>query len=402
MDYQYLAYTENKKLVKGKVSAHSEQEAAGILEYGGYRVIRLKLLVPFLPMGKLFRPTKVKLKEIVMFSRQLALLLESGIDAVSSLELLQDQTANYGLKTVIGEIVSDIRGGASLSKALSKRPNIFPQMYHRTIEVGERGGNLKLVLRQMADYMERAELARKKVMASLRYPIIVFVIAIVVIVVLVTVVMPTFTTLYSSMGAKLPAITTLLLDGSAWLRRYGLYLIIAAAAAAGSGFAYIRTERGRFLWDTLLLGLPVLGRIILLNELSRCCRSISLLLNAGLPVPEAMILIIDSSTNKVVRQALTEVQQDVLRGESLSQSMAKQPVFLHLMVAMVAVGEKSGNMVNTVTTAAQSFEAEAEDRTEAAVALLQPALTIFIAAVVGFIAIAMFSAMYGIYGQMGS
>ncbi len=401
MDYQYLASTLDKRLVKGKLSAHSEEEATRMLEYGGYRVVNLKLVTPFLIMERLLGPVRVKSKEIIMLSRQLALLLESGVDVATSLELIQDQITNRGLKTIIGKVNSDVRGGASLSQSLSKHPKIFSQIYHRTIAVGEEGGNLEVVLRRMADYMEKAEVTKKKVVGALRYPIIVFVVAIIVVGILVTYVMPTFRTLYASIGAKLPAITTMLLDGTDWLMHYGLYLLVVIGAAVGSGFAYIRTPPGRSRWDRLVLRFPIVGRIFLLNELSRCCRSISFLLNVGLPVLETIALAIEGSSNMAVRQALTGVQQELLGGESISSSMARRPLFMLFMVAMTAVGEKTGRLANTLATVAESFETEADDKTTAFVALLQPALTILISAVVGFIALAMVSAMYGIYGQLG-
>ena len=156
MQYSYVAYTEDKKLVKGKLSATGEEAATNLLSYGGYQVVNLKEVVPFFNMEKLTAAfSKVKTREIIMFSRQLALLLESGTDIVTSLELLQSQVTNHTLKGIIGEVVSEIRGGASLSTALSKHPRAFSQMYHRAIAAGEQGGNLEVVLRQMADYIER-------------------------------------------------------------------------------------------------------------------------------------------------------------------------------------------------------------------------------------------------------
>jgi len=405
MNYQYIAYTEDKRLVKGRLSADSEQAAVGILSSGGYQVVNLKLVTPFFNFfnkERLLGPPKVKPKEVVMFFRQLALLVESGIDIITALELLQRQTTSSSLKKIIGQITSDIRNGSSLSVALSKHPRVFSQMYHRTIAAGEQGGNLEVVLRRMAEYIERAEVTKKKVKGALTYPIMVFVVAIVVVAVMVSYVLPTFGNLYSSMGAKLPGITTMLLDGANWFKHYGLYLIIVIAAAIGAGFAYIRTPPGRSRWDRLLLRLPVVGRITLLNELSRCCRTISLLITVGVPIPEVMTMAMQSSGNKAVAQALTEVQQELLRGEGLSGPMAKRSLFLPLMVEMVAVGEGTGNLSNTLTTVAESYEAESDDKITAGIALLQPALTIIIAAVVGIIALAMISAMYGIYGQLGA
>jgi len=401
MDYQYIAYTADRRLVRGRLSATNEEAATSLLSYGGYQVVSLKLVTPFFNSEKLFaRFSRVRSKEIVLFSRQLALLLESGTDIVTSLELLQSQITNRTLKGVIGNVASDIRGGSSLSVAMGKHPRAFPELYYRTIAAGEQAGNLEIVLRQMADYLERGVLTEKKIKSALMYPIMLAVVAFVVVTVLVTFVLPTFTSLYSAFGAELPLATRMLIGLSDWLIAYGLYMLLGIVAVAVVGYIYIRTPAGKYQWDSLLLRLPVIGRVNVLTELARCCRTMSLLFRVGLPLPEIMALAIRGSSNKVMAKALTEAQQELIRGEGLSKPMAKRKLFLPLMVQMVGVGEETGNLDNTLTTVAESYEVEADDKTSSAVGLIQPALVIAIALVVGFIAVSLFSAMYAIYGQV--
>ena len=402
MDYTYVAYTKDRRLVKGKLSAANEAAATGLLGYGGYQVLSLKQVVPFLDKGMLAgRFSRVKPAEMVMFSRQLALLLESGIDIVTSLDLLQNQTTNQTLKRVIVEVVADIRGGSSLSAALSKHPRAFSQLYHRAISAGEQGGNLEEVLRQMADHIERAATTGKKVKNALRYPIIVFIVAIVVVGLLVTFVLPTFTTLYTSFGTELPLLPKLLIGLTEWFSRYGIYLVLGIVGIIGGIFAYTKTPDGQTWWHKLQLSLPVFGRINLLNQLSRCCRTMSLLFKVGVPLPEIMAVVIYGTTNKIMAEALTEVRQELIRGEGLSRPMSRRKLYLPLMVQMVGVGEETGNLDKTLATVAQAYEAEAEDKTSSAVELIQPAMTIVIGGIVAFIAIALVSAMYSIYGQFG-
>ncbi|HEY86846.1 MAG TPA: type II secretion system F family protein, partial [Dehalococcoidia bacterium] len=212
MDFRYVAYTEDKKLVKGKLSATSEEAATELLSYGGYQVISLQAVVTLFNKEKqLARFYRIKPREIIMFSRQLALLLESGTDIVTSLELLQSQVTNKTLKNTIGEVASDIRGGSSLSVALSKHPRAFSQIYHRAIAAGEQGGNLEVVLRQMADYIERSADTEKKIKSAMTYPIIVAIVAIIVIAIMVTYVLPAFTGLYGQFEADLPLPTRMLI-----------------------------------------------------------------------------------------------------------------------------------------------------------------------------------------------
>jgi len=401
MDYQYVAYTEDKRLVKGKLSATNEEAALNLLSYGGYQTISLKEIVPFFNLQKMAaRFSRVKAREIIMFSRQLALLLESGTDIVTSLELLQSQVTNRTLRGVLSEVVADIRGGSSLSAALIKHPRAFPELYSQTLAAGEQAGNLEIVLRQMADYLERVASTEKKIKNALTYPVVVAIVAFVVIAVLVTFVLPAFTSLYDALGADLPTMTLMLIGLSDWLIAYGIFALMGVAVLAVIGFFYIKTPAGKYKLDKLMLTLPVIGRINLLSELARCCRTIALLFKVGLPLPEVMLQAIHGTNNKVLAEALTEVQQELIRGEGLSKPMAKRKIFLPLMVQMVGVGEETGHLDTTLATVAQTYEVEADDRTSSAVGLIQPAITIIIGIVIAAIAISLVSAMYSIYGQV--
>ena len=401
MDFAYIAYTEDKKLVQGKVSAISEEAATELLGYGGYRVVTLKKVVPLFNKEKLLASfSRIKPQEVIMFSRQLALLLESGTDIVTSLDLLQDQITSQTLRKIVGGVASDIRGGSSLSMALDKHPQAFSTMYSQAIAAGEQGGNLEVVLRQMADYMERGAVTQKRIKGALTYPIIVVVVAIVVVLVLVTLVFPTFVSFYSQLGAEMPLPAKILMGLTNWLNHYGLYLLLVFLIAAAALYVYIRTPAGRYRWDKMMLGLPVVGRIVHLSELSRCCRTMSLLIRVGLPLPEVLAVTIRSITNKAINQGLIEVQQALIRGEGLSQPMAKNEFFLSLMTQMVRVGEETGNLENTLGTVAESFEAEADDKTNSAVGLIQPVITIILGLVVAFVVLAMFSALYSVYNQL--
>ena len=402
MNYAYVAYNKEKKLVKGKLSATSEEGAAKLLNYGGYKVLSIKPYVAFFNLEKLMAVfSKVSTREIIMFSRQLALLLESGTDIVGSLELLQGQVTNRTLQKVLGDVASDIRSGSSLSVALTKHPRAFSTMFARAMAAGERSGNMEVVLRQMAEFMERGTTTEKKIKSALTYPIIVAFVAILVVGLLVIFVLPTFTEMYAGFGVELPPATVILISATDWLGKYGLYLVLALAAAAGFGFLYIKTPNGKYRWHKLLLRLPVIGRILLLSELSRACRTMALLFKVGLPLPEIMSLAVQGSNNRRMAEALTGVQHDLIRGEGLSKPMAKRSVFLPLMVQMVSVGEETGNLDNTLVTVAESYEIEADDRTSSAVGLIQPVMIIGIGLVIGFIALSLVSAMYSVFGQLG-
>ena len=342
----------------------------------------------------------MKPETIIIFSRQLALLLESGIDIVTSLGLLQEQSSSRKLKGVLGEVVSDIRSGNRLSEAMSKHTKVFSKMYVQSLSVGEQSGGLEMVLRRMADYMERETASVKSIKNALRYPMIVGIVAIIVIAVIVVFVIPAFADLYDSLGAELPFMVKLLLSMVDWLTSSGLYLVGFILLGAFLTYTYIRTPEGKLQRDALTLRLPLLGQISHYNELARCCRSMSLLFRAGLPLPEIMSLVIDSCSNRMVKKGFIDVQQDMLKGEGLAGPMAKSRIFLPMMVQMIGVGEETGNLDGTLQSVAESYEAEAEEKMRSLVGLVQPVITLVIGAVVAFIAISLMSAMYSVYGQM--
>ena len=401
MEFSYVAYTQDKKLAKGKLSATSEEAATRLLSYGGYQVLSLKPYVPFLNLGRLTSTfARVKPSEIILFSRQMAVLLEAGTDIVTALELLQDQTSNRILKRVIGEVASDIRGGSSLSLALGKHPRTFPPVYHRAIAAGEQGGNLEIVLRNMADFMERIAKTEKRVRNALTYPAIVVIVAVIVVSLMVVFVLPTFTDLYSALGTDLPAITTIFINITTWFSDNGLFLTGGIVAVIVIFLLYIRTPDGKYQWDKIALRLPVLGRILLLSELSRACQTMALLFRAGLPLPEIMTQAINATNNKIIAEALTGVQNGLIRGEGLSGPMEKRPIFLPLMVQMVGVGEETGKLDDTLSTVATTYDVEADDRINSAIGLIQPVITIVIGLVIAFMAVALVSSLYSLYGQV--
>ena len=402
MDFEYLAYTKERQLLKGKISAVSEEAAITTLGYSDLRVMSLKTVTPFFNLGRLTDAfTTIKPKEVVMFSRQLALLIEAGTDVVASLELLQEQITNRALQTMIKEVITAVRGGAKLSQAMSRHPKAFSKLYCRTVAIGEETGNLEQVLRQMADYIEKEALAAKKVKSAMIYPMIVALLVILVIAVMVFFVMPNFMGLYGALGADLPMVTRALLAISGFLLSYWWAILLAVLGVAAGLYAYIKTPAGRYWWDSAILKMPLLGSVTLFRELSRYASTVSTLFRAGVPLPEIMTLCIDNAQNKVIVDALTTVRDEMLKGQGLSRPMSRNPVFPALIVQMAAVGEGTGNLDATMDTVAMSYEMEANDRTDALIAAITPATTLIMGGIVAFIALALVSAMYGVFGQLG-
>ena len=400
MIYKYVAYNEKRELVKGKLSAATEEAATELLDYAGYQAISLKLYVSFFNMDKLLASlSPVKPTEIILLYRQLAMLLESGTDIAASLDLLHEQAANRTLKKILGEVASDVRSGNQLSTALLKHPKAFSTTYCQLLGVGEQSGNLETVLNQVADYMERETATAKETKNALMMPAITAVIAVVVIGLLIIFILPSLAGMYESLGTELPPIALMLITLGEQAKSNALYLFLAVVVIVGSVIFYIKTPGGRYQWDKMLLSLPRLGQVRLLSELARYCRSMSLLYHAGMPLTEVMSMLIRGSNNKVLAKALTDVQEDMVKGEGLSRPMAKNKLFLPMMVQMVKVGEETGNLDVTLLAVARSYEAEAEDKIHSIIALLPPAMTLIIGGVVGLIAVTLMSAMTSMYGE---
>lgn len=402
MDYTFVAYSGENKIINGSIAATTERAANERLTKLGYRVMSLKVITPLnLNLGKLFKSkSQVKNDEVVIFTCQMATLLNAGVNIITALELIAAQTANPTLKSVLIKVIADIRTGQKLSDAMSHHPSVFTSLYCRSLAVGEQSGDMSRTLNQISDYQEKGIKARKGIKSALSYPAFIMVVALIVVCVLLNFVFPTFIGLYKTMGTKLPAITLIMLSAVEVLKIAGPVLIGVIIVGAIGVMLYIRKPEGRYKWDKLLLKIPLLGRIILLQELAINCRTMSLLFHSGLPLAEILDVLVDSSGNQVVTRAWSDIKTSVFKGEGLSGPMARNPVFLPMMVEMVKVGEETGEMDSTLMAVAQNYDADADGKTKAFVGVLQPAMTIAIGGVVFVIVLSMMSLMYSIYGQI--
>ena len=401
MQYKYVAYNQQKQLVNGKVDAPNETVAQDLLNLSGLKTVSLKEAKPLLNMEKIRGTTyKISNKEVIMFSKQLALMIESGFDIAASLDLLANQISNRGLKKIVGEITADIRNGMKPSQAFAKHSTAFSGLYCRTIAVAEETGNLEKALRQMADHIEKNAMAAKKVKGALMYPTMVAIMMIGVIAVMVLFVVPSFQTLYDSMGAEIPLPARILLGSTNFLRSYGLYMIAGVVVLGVAYFVLTRSDEGKYQRDKLMLRMPLIGNIIVMSELSRVAATISTLFRAGVPLPEVMTLASQSCENKVIGRALTEVRQEMLQGQGLARPLSQRPIFPALMVQMASVGENTGNLDTTMDTVAVSYGMEADDRVSVMTGLITPITGIIMGGLVAFLAVALVSTMYGMMGSM--
>jgi len=400
ISYRYEAATNQGKLIKGTIKAVGEIEAERLLISQGYRPMSVTAIPSMFSLEEalpsLFR---VKPRDVIVFSRQLATLLRSGISLLPGLEILQGQaTTSRTFNKILGSIIDDLRSGGSFSQVIAKHPKAFSEIYTRTISVGEQTGNLEAVLNRMADYLEKQSAIVKKIKAALAYPAIVLGVGLVVCVVLMVVVMPKMMTMFTAMNVDLPLPTRVLMGISNIITTYPLYFLVVGVALAALALWLVKQSTGRRLLDRFRLTAPIIGPPALMGELARFSRTMSVMVNAGLSLQEILEVVPQSSNNSVIRNALSEVHERLLLGEGLSDSMSRMDIFPPLLVQMVAVGEESNTLDFTMGVTADFYETAAEDKTNALVGLLGPASTIGISLLVGFIAISVLMPMYSLIG----
>ncbi len=400
MAYKYIALTASGQQVGGSIEAPSEEAAEQMLWGSGYRIVTLRATRTLPRLDELF-PTVfgVKPPEVIAFSRQMATLIESGIAVLPALELLQRQ-ARGGLGRVLGHLAQAIKEGSSFSDALREHPQVFPPIFARMIAVGERTGNLEVVLRQLATHMEKEQAILKRVRGAMAYPAFVILLAIGVVVILVTTALPPLISLFEEFDAELPLPTRILLAVSHFTTAYMLHMAVALVAVVGIGVVYMRQPRGRRQLDHALLRVPLIGPVTVLTNAARFSGTTAILLRAGIPVSEVMDLVIDTTENRIVREGLRDVREELLRGEGLSKPLSRSKLFPPMLVQMVEVGEETGTLDANLETMAEFYGREVDERISALTSLLQPTLTLGVGLVVGFIALSIIMPMYDLMGAV--
>lgn len=402
MTYRYRAYTSDKRIVQGTIEVTSEALAESALYRAGYQhVLSLKEIPPGLNLESLI-PTLfgIKTREVIDFSNQLATLIESGISILNSLELLGGQASKKSMKKVIDGLVEEIQGGNSLSQALGHYPQVFPDTYCQVIKASEQAGNLEFGLRQAAVYLEKQAASRQKIIRALLYPAFILVMAAGVSILLITVALPPLVDLFNSLGAELPWMTRLLMDITAFSLDRSLYILVGVVALIMLTLGLLRLPSVKTARDRFMLGIPAIGGINIERSVQHFCQTASLLLKAGLHLPQIMEIIIQTNRNRVIRRSLSRVRDRLVQGEGLSQPLSEIELFPPLLVEMVVVGEKTGSMDDTLATLADFYEKKIDRSIDNLISMIEPTLTLIVGAVVIFIALSMITPLYSILRSM--
>jgi type IV pilus assembly protein PilC len=354
-----------------------------------------KIKKPLFSIGKTIKP------DVVMaFSRQLSSFLEAGIPVLDALEIVAQQTGSAPMRVVITDIRDSIHRGTSFAAAVDAHPEVFPAFYRAMLASAEYTGNLDMVLAQLSEYLERDIAAKRQVKSALTYPTVVIIVAFIAVIVMSVFVLPKFTGLYASLGAKLPLPTRMLIGFTDFMTAYWLFVLGAIALILVVAFAVIGGARGKGRRDALAMKLPVIGNLFQLISLERFCRVLASLSSAGVPLPVAIGLSADSTNNTLFKERMLDVREALVRGGGLYEPMAATGLFPIAARQMIQVGERTGMLGNQLGKAASYYEREVTFTMKKATELFQPAVIMAVALVVGFIAVAQVAAMYSIFGQI--
>lgn len=401
MLFSYKAADQSGKIIQDTLDAVDEKTAVSSVQAMGYIPIRvtragkskgLLSIDIFSTLGSLF--SRVTGKDLMLFTQDLSTLLSAGIPVDRALSILANTSENEKMKKVVQDVLHIIHGGGYLSDAFSKHSNIFPKLYINMVRAGEAGGVLEAVLDRLGIFLETSQDLKDYVKSALMYPIFLVLVGGLSIIILMTYVIPKFSVIFSDMGGTIPLSTRLLLGASEMLRTYWWVLV---ACLIGTWFGirkYIGTAKGRERIDKMKLKLPVINGMIQKLEVARFTRTLGTLIRSGVPILQALELVKDVVTNKIIADSLTTVQNRVKEGERLSRPLADSGVFPSLAVQMVTVGEETGQLEEMLLRVAENYEKIMKNMVKRLIGILEPAMILVMGVVVAFIVISMLMAIF--------
>jgi type IV pilus assembly protein PilC len=397
--YAYKVRDRTGRMVEGTLEAESTPVVANKLRQMGYVPIAIDKKHSITLPTELHLPGmsgRVKVKEVAVFSRQFATMINSGLTLLRSLQILSDQTDNPVLSGTIDTVRQDVENGASLSQALAKHPKVFSQLYVAMVKAGEAGGMLDQVLLQLSSTIEKQVELRAKIRSAMAYPVAVLGLVLVILSAMLLFVVPLFKTLYKTLGGVLPLPTRILITASGTLVKALPFLILLLVGGIFGSKKWIATEGGRATWDKMKLKAPVFGTLVHKTALARFTRTLGVLLRSGVPILESLDITADTVGNSVVAAGCRDVQAGVRAGEPIGGRLEKHPVFPPMVVQMMAVGEETGALDALLEKVAEFYDQEVEATVDALTSLLEPLLMCILGISVGSMVISLYLPMFDI------
>lgn len=385
--------TSTGREIRSSVEANNEQTAISALLNRNLLVVSIQEKIT--KKGKT-QGGQVGLADLVVFTRQLATMIDAGIAIVQALQALADQTPNKVMRDVIRDVCSRVESGESFSEALQKHPKTFNRLYYSMISAGEKGGLLAEIMARLATYLENTERLRKKVKTALMYPTAVTVVAITITIFLLVKVIPTFKDVYSGFGAALPGPTQFLMDISDAVKHYFIVMIIAMVGSIWGWLYFIKTKSGREFWDARRIKLPIFGPIAHKICLARFTRTLASLVRSGVPILEVLQIVSQTVGNVIMEKAIKTASSDIERGEGISAALGKNPIFPSMIIRMLSAGEQTGNIDNMLERVSDFLDEEINTTLSGLMSLIEPLLICFLGIVIGGMVICMFLPIFNL------
>jgi len=395
MKFNYQARTKEGDIQTGVVEASSEETAISLLQKHGLFVTYLKEFKPpfYAKRVKLFRG--ISAKDLVLFSRQLSIMFTSKVTLVEALKVLASQTENLDLQEKILNLIEEVEGGSSFSKALSKHQDIFSPFYVAMVRAGEASGKMAESLNYLADHLEREYHLASRTKGALLYPSLVVFVIVLVMVLMIYFVIPSLKEVIMSTEAQIPKVTLVVISASEFLRRFGLFILLGVFILLISIFRYYRTEQGKDFFDKIFLKLPLFSPLLKIIYISRFAENLSTLISGGLLITQALELSANVVGSSIYKNAILSITNEVRKGVPTSAVMALYPqIFPPIFIQMTLIGEKTGTLDTTLMSIASFYQREVERSIENLLSILEPALIIFLGAVVGGMMLSILMPLY--------
>ncbi|MBN1872377.1 MAG: type II secretion system F family protein [Candidatus Omnitrophica bacterium] len=403
--YKYRAKKGPDEVFEGRLEADSQEEAIEKISQSGFLPIGIELMKTEAKDSSQVTVNKgrfrVKSREITIFSRQLASLLKAGVPILHAINIIQEQSENRDLKSVLTDVYNSVKEGSTLSSVMSKYPRVFPSLYIAMVRSGENSGSLPEVLLRIADYRAKEDEMISRFRMALAYPILMACVGIATVVFMLTFVMPRLMGIFSNIGKELPLPTQILIAISQGLREWWMWIILGVIAFAVVAKLQSSTKTGKVSLSIFSLHMPILGNFVLKSELSRFCRTMEMLIKNGIPILNALETSIPVLENEIIKNKLYTSYKDLEQGGSFGKSLKDADLFPLFMSNLVIVGEESGQLEDALGEIADCYERDTDEMMKVMSSLLEPLMILVMGLIVGFIVISMLLPIFQINLMVG-
>ncbi len=383
--FAYTARAANGDLRSATLDAPSREEAVAQLRRQRMSVVKIEQETRKKSAGG-----RIKMRDIVIFTRQFSTMINAGLPLVQALDILAKQSDNKALADVTRAVVADVESGHTVADALGKHPKAFTDLYVNMVAAGEAGGILDTILMRLATFLEKNDALVRKVKGAMTYPAVIMSVAGIAILVLLIKVIPVFQEMFGSVGMELPLPTRVVIGASQFLQAYWWAMIISAVGAVFALKAYYKTSAGQLVIDRILLKFPVLGDLLRKSAVSRFTRTLGTLLSSGVSILDGLEITAKTSGNRVIQDAIMASRASIAGGDTIAAPLQKSAVFPPMVISMIAVGEQTGGLDEMLTKIADFYDEEVDAAVSVLMSLLEPIMIVFLGIVVGGMVVAMY------------